>query len=210
MGQPHYFSDSPAGKHRPGVVSLRVGDLNVELATDGGVFAADEVDWGTRYLLAEAPRPPEHGPLLDLGCGYGAIAVALSRWAPRAPLWAVDVNPRALALCRANLDRHAAGNPAVVCRPEEVPADVRFAAIYSNPPIRIGKAALHDLLATWLDRLTHDGQAFLVVNKHLGSDSLARWLNEGGRPTTRLRSRRGYRILEVAAQTGDTQSESAL
>ncbi len=174
----------------------------MELATDRGVFAADEVDWGTRYLLAECPRPPQGGPLLDLGCGYGPIAVALNRWAPQAPLWAVDVNPRALELCRANLHRlggsdDADSGNATVCHPDDVPAGVRFAAIYSNPPIRIGKAALHDLLALWLGRLTPDGRAYLVVNKNLGSDSLARWLNRQGWPTTRLSSRRGYRILEI-------------
>ena len=192
----HYFSASPGGKRRAGTVELRVGDLAVELATDRGVFAADELDWGTRYLLAEAPRPPQDGPLLDLGCGYGPIAVALSRWAPQAPLWAVDVNPRALEMCRANLDRHGSSN-ATVCHPDEVPSDVRFAAIYSNPPIRIGKSALHEMLGRWLGRLADEGRAYLVVNKNLGSDSLTRWLTQQGWPTTRLKSRRGYRILEV-------------
>ena len=196
MGDSHYFSATPGGKPRLGTVGLRVGELDVELATDRGVFAADEVDFGTRYLLAEAPRPPQNGVLLDLGCGYGPIAVALGQWSPQAPLWATDVNPRALELCRVNLGRH--GRPdATVCLPDEVPDDVRFAAIYSNPPIRIGKAALHEVLGTWLGRLTEEGRAYLVVNKNLGSDSLARWLNQKGWPTTRLSSRRGYRILEI-------------
>lgn len=198
MGDSHYYSASPGGKRRPGTVGLRVGDLDVELTTDRGVFAADEVDFGTRYLLAEAPRPLQEGPLLDLGCGYGPIAVALGQWAPQAPLWAIDVNPRALELCRANLDRH--GRPdATVCLPDEVPDEVRFAAVYANPPIRIGKAALHEVLARWLGQLDDEGKAYLVVNKNLGSDSLARWLNQQGWPTTRLSSRRGYRILEVGA-----------
>lgn len=174
--------------------------MDVELTTDRGVFSPDELDFGTRYLLAEAPRPPQDGPLLDLGCGYGPIAVALGQWAPQAPLWAIDVNPRALELCRANLDRH--GRPdAAVCPPDGVPPDVRFSCIYSNPPIRIGKAALHELLAQWLGRLAEDGWAYLVVNKHLGSDSLARWLSEQGWPTTRLGSRRGYRILKATTRS---------
>jgi len=200
VGDSHYFSASPDGKRRPGTVGLRVGDLDVELATDRGVFSPDELDFGTRYLLDEAPRPPQDGALLDLGCGYGPIAVALGQWAPQAPLWAVDVNSRALELCRANLDRHGCPD-APVCHPDDVPPDVRFAAIYSNPPIRIGKAALHEMLATWLGRLAPDGRAYLVVNKNLGSDSLARWLNQQGWPTTRLSSRRGYRILEIRPQS---------
>ncbi len=200
VGDSHYYSASPGGKRRPGSARLRVGDLDVELATDRGVFAADEVDFGTRYLLAEAPRPPQQGPLLDLGCGYGPIAVALGQWAPQAPLWAIDVNPRALELCRANLDR-CGRSDATVCLPDDVASGVRLTAIYSNPPIRIGKAALHKVLGTWLGRLTEDGRAYLVVNKNLGSDSLARWLNQKGWPTTRLSSRRGYRILEIRPQT---------
>ncbi len=200
VGDSHYYSASPGGKRRPRTVGLRVGDLDLELATDRGVFAADEVDFGTRYLLAEAPRPPQDGPLLDLGCGYGPIAVALGQWAPQASLWAIDVNPRALELCRANLDGHDRPD-ATVCTPDEVPDEVRFAAIYANPPIRIGKAALHEVLARWLGQLDVEGKAYLVVNKNLGSDSLARWLNQQGWPTTRLSSRRGYRILEVGTRS---------
>jgi len=196
MGDSHYFSASPGGKRRPGTVRVRVGDLDTELATDRGVFSPSELDFGTRYLLGAAPRPPQDGPMLDLGCGYGPIAVSLGLWSPQAPLWAVDVNPRAVQLCRANLDRH--GRPdATACQPDEVPSEVRFAAIYSNPPIRIGKVALHEMLAQWLGRLADEGQAYLVVNKNLGADSLTRWLNRQGWPTARLSSRRGYRILKV-------------
>ncbi len=81
--------------------------------------------------------------------------------------------------------------------PDDVPADVGFATIWSNPPIRIGKAALHELLLRWLPRLAPGGRAVLVVQKHLGADSLARWLAEQGFPTTRLQSRAGYRLLEI-------------
>jgi hypothetical protein len=66
-----------------------------------------------------------------------------------------------------------------------------------NPPIRIGKAALHDLLLGWLDRLTPDGRAVLVVGRNLGADSLQRWLGEQGFPTDRLASKRGYRLLQA-------------
>jgi 16S rRNA (guanine1207-N2)-methyltransferase len=75
---------------------------------------------------------------------------------------------------------------------------VRFTAIFSNPPIRVGKAALHELLSTWLHRLTPEGRAWLVVHKHLGSDSLAAWLAGEGFAVRRLGSRMGYRLLEVA------------
>ena len=151
---------------------------------------------GTALLLRTAPAPPPAGVALDLGCGAGAIALALARRAPAPTVWAVDVNERARALCAANAAANGLTN-VVVAAPDEVPADVRFDVIWSNPPIRIGKAALHELLPTWLDRLTPTGRAVLVVQKHLGSDSLQRWLTEQGWPTTRLASAKGYRLLDV-------------
>ena len=84
--------------------------------------------------------------------------------------------------------------------PDEVPADLRFAAIWSNPPIKIGKEPLHRLLLDWLGRLTPDGRARLVVHKHLGGDSLAEWLASEGFATNRVGSRKGYRLLEVGAR----------
>jgi 16S rRNA (guanine1207-N2)-methyltransferase len=162
------------------------------------VFSTDAVDAGTKYLLLEGPEPPAAGDLLDLGCGYGPIALTLARRAPAATVWAVDVNERARDLCRANAEQLGLANVRVAA-PDEVPGAVRFAAIWSNPPIRIGKAPLHDLLAGWLGRLTEGGWAALVVSKHLGSDSLAGWLGGQGWAVERLGSRQGYRILRVSA-----------
>ena len=195
----HYFDADPAAPSRPGSVDLVLPDVRFTLGTDAGVFAGTAVDPGTKYLLLDGPRPPEGRPghLLDPGCGYGPIALTLARRAPQATVWAVDVNQRARALCAANAERHGLGNVRVVA-PDDIPVDVRFGGIWSNPPIRIGKGALHDLLTRWLGRLDDDAHAALVVQKHLGSDSLAEWLTAQGFTVERLGSRRGYRILDVA------------
>lgn len=196
-GTSQYFEPDPAVTSRRRTIELVLPDTTLRLQTDRGVFAATAVDPGTKLLLLEAGRPPEGAvDLLDLGCGYGPIALTLARRAPQATVWAVDVNRRALALCRANATANGITNVQVV-EPDAVPADVRFAGIWSNPPIRIGKPALHDLLHTWLGRLGGGGRAWLVVQKHLGSDSLARWLGDGGWTVTRRASRSGYRVLEV-------------
>lgn len=193
----HYFDPEPTVRSRPTSVELTLPDLTLALRTDRGVFGAGGVDPGTKLLLLESPAPPGgRGHLLDLGCGYGPIAVTLARRAPEATVWAVDVNERARALCAANAADAGVANVRVAA-PEEVPADVAFAGIWSNPPIRIGKPALHELLTRWLGRLAPGGSAWLVVHRHLGSDSLARWLDAGGHPTVRLASRAGYRILQV-------------
>ncbi len=194
----HYFDEEPAVRSRPRTVVLRLPDLELALTTDRGVFAgrAPAVDPGTLVLLREAPAPPATGDVLDLGCGYGPIALAVATRAPAATVWAVDINERARQLAAANAAAAGLANVRVA-RPDEVPESVRFSAIYSNPPVRIGNEALHGLLLTWLARLAPGGAAWLVVHKHLGSDSLARWLEAAGWPARRLASRQGYRVLEV-------------
>jgi 16S rRNA (guanine1207-N2)-methyltransferase len=195
-----YWTDSPGVASRPSEVDLLLPDVDLRLTTDRGVFSADRVDRGTRYLLLEGPDLPT-GPvdLLDLGCGYGPIACTLASRRPEARVWAVDVNERARDLCRANAAAAGLANVEVAA-PDDVPVDVRLAAIWSNPPIRVGKPALHDMLTRWLDLLTPDGTAHLVVQRHLGADSLARWLDDRGWATERRGSRKGFRLLDVAAR----------
>ncbi len=197
MSEPggHYFAERPAVASAPGDVELALPDVHVRLSTDRGVFSHGRIDAGTKLLLLRVPTPPG-GNLLDLGCGAGPIALTMAHRSPDATVWAVDVNERARALCAANAVANGIGNVRVAA-PDEVPGDVRFAAIWSNPPIRIGKVALHDLLLRWLGRLAPGGEAHLVVHKHLGADSLQRWLTEQGRPAERVASSAGYRILRV-------------
>lgn len=193
----HYFEARPAVPSKPRTVHLRVRGLELELQADRGVFGSKAVDLGTSTLLREAPQPPAAGDLLDLGAGYGPIAITLARLAPDARVWAVDVNERALELTRANAAAANAAN-VDVRKPSEVPKDLRFDAIYSNPPVRVGKRPLHELLLQWLPRLKPGGAAYLVVQRNLGADSLAAWLVEQGFQVTRLKSKKGYRVLQVS------------
>ena len=194
----HYFDEEPTTESSPRDVTLLLPDVQFTLRTDRGVFGYDRIDPGTKLLLLKAPPPPAHGNLLDLGCGTGAIALTMARRAPHATVWAVDVNERARDLCRANANLNSLSN-VVVAAPDEVPDHVRFAAIWSNPAIRIGKPALHAMLLRWLTRLDEGAHAVMVVHKHLGSDSLQAWLERAGFATRRLASSSGYRILESTA-----------
>jgi 16S rRNA (guanine1207-N2)-methyltransferase len=201
MAGSHYFDTDPQTRSRPGRVALALKDLRAELHTDAGVFGGTtgQVDPGTLELLKAIPEPPREGDLLDLGCGYGPIACTLAYRAPGATVWAVDVNDRALSLTGRNAEELHLANVRAR-RPEQVPLDQTFDGIWSNPPIRIGKEPLHDLLDTWLPRLRPAGQGWLVVQRHLGADSLAAWLKseQGGKwQVTRVASKRGYRILRV-------------
>lgn len=192
----HYFDADPTVGSDPTTVRLDLPDRSLTLTTDRGVFSGSRVDAGTKYLLLEAPPPTAEGTFVDLGCGYGPIACTLAARAPQATVWAVDSNARAVALCAANAARLGLHNVRAAM-PTEVPEDLRVDLLWSNPPIRIGKAALHDLLSEWLGRLSTDGRAVLVVQKHLGADSLQRWLDDVGWAVERLGSRSGYRLLQV-------------
>jgi 16S rRNA (guanine1207-N2)-methyltransferase len=195
-----YFTARPRAPHRPGLVRVVLPDMYLELATDAGVFSPGRLDPGTRLLLEEAPPPPAAGDVLDLGCGYGPIACVLGKRSPGATVWAVDVNERALELCARNAA--AAGLANVRCVPAGDPSvPPRLAGIWSNPPVRIGKAALQSLLSAWLGRLAPGARAYLVVGRNLGADSLHRWLAEQGWPVTRQAARSGYRLLQVESLT---------
>lgn len=199
MTSEHYFSARPgAGEHRR-TLSLELAGRPVRVVTDAGTFSPTRLDRGTAVLLDHVPDPPTEGDLLDLGCGWGPVALSLALGSPGARVWAVDVNLRALDLTRENATAlGAAGVRAVT--PDEVPDDARFATIWSNPPIRVGKAELHAMLRRWLPRLVPGGSAWLVVQRNLGSDSLARWLAEelgDGYAVSRAASSKGYRVLEV-------------
>lgn len=198
MSGEQYFASTPRSARVDRTVPLTLPDLHLELRTDRGVFSVERIDPGTRVLLLEAPIPaPTVRAALDLGCGYGPIALTLAHRAPAATVWAVDVNERARELCAANAAAAGLADRIVVAAPDDVDPAVRFDLIWSNPPVRIGKPALHDLLDRWLERLTPEGKAVLVVQKHLGADSLARRLTDEGWTVRRLASRQAYRILEV-------------
>ncbi|HET7800229.1 MAG TPA: methyltransferase [Humibacillus xanthopallidus] len=194
----HYFTAEPASPEERRQIAVRLDGRSVTLTTAKGVYSPERLDPGTAVLLAGAPDPSPTGDLLDLGCGWGPIALTLALRSPAARVWGVDVNRRALDLARANA-RELGVESITFCEPDDVPDDVRFTTIWSNPPIHVGKAALHALLERWLPRLADDGVAHLVVQKHLGSDSLQKWINaqDWGLRCTRLSSAKAFRILEV-------------
>ena len=196
----HYFTNTPAGSFATRKIAVSLGGREIEVTTAGGIFSPEHVDQGTKVLLGAVPSPPPLGNLLDLGCGWGPIAISLALASPEASVWAVDVNDRALAMVRANAD-HLSIPHLNTARPEDVPSDLRFATIWSNPPIRVGKAELHGMLELWLPRLEPAGDAWLVVQKNLGADSLQRWLDErfaGEFVTTREEISKGFRVMRVA------------
>lgn len=196
MAGQQYFAERPQAAHRPGEVRVVLEDVHLRLETDSGTFSPGRLDPGTRVLLDTVPAPPPAGDLLDLGCGYGPVALAMAARSPGATVWAVDTNARAIELCRRNAARAGLRNVRCIT-PQQASPDTTYSVIWSNPPIRIGKAALHDLLTRWLGQLSPGGTAYLVVHRNLGADSLHRWLSGQGWAVERVTSRAGYRVLRL-------------
>ena len=198
MPQDHYFSAEPASPAELRERTVTLAGARRTVHTVGGVFSPDGIDKGTAVLLKDVPPPPAEGTFLDLGCGWGPIALTMSLLSPAATVHAVDVNHRALDLLRRNAA--ALGCAVTAMPPQEAPPGVAYDLIWSNPPIRVGKAVLHEMLRTWLPRLAPGGQAWLVVQKNLGADSLLTWLASefpdlvADRPSTSG----GFRLLRVA------------
>ncbi|MFV2099877.1 class I SAM-dependent methyltransferase [Micromonospora sp. LOL_024] len=195
----HYFTAEPSAPAQAREVQFTIAGRDYTLASAAGVFSATRLDLGTSVLLrkADLPDPTTTGSLLDLGCGFGPITGVLATVAPTATIWAVDVNERARELTAANAARLDVADRVHVATPDQVPTDISFTQIWSNPPIRIGKDELHQLLLRWLPRLSPEGIAWLVAARHLGSDSLQRWLVDQGWQVERHASQKGFRVLRV-------------
>ena len=192
----HYFSADPSVAFTREPVVARVWGHDLALTSGSGVFARGRLDPGTAVLFRET-SPPTARRYLDLGCGYGVIGLALATAVGEAVVRGVDVNERAVLLANENAATLGVDDRFAAVTPEQVPHDEVYDEIWSNPPIRVGKQALHELLLSWLPRLAPDGRAVLVVGKNLGADSLQRWLGEQGWPTQRLSSAKSFRVLEV-------------
>ena len=193
----HYFNAKPTVADRRSTVKAHIWSRDYEFTTASGVFAREGLDKATAILLSVSTPPSGKQTILDLGCGWGPIACAIAAEGPETTVFAVDTNERALDLVRMNAERAGVAGQVIACMPDGVPADISFDSIWSNPPIRIGKRALHELLLLWLPRLAPDGSARLVVGKNLGSDSLQSWLIEQGWTAKRETSIKGFRVLSV-------------
>ena len=200
----HYFSPSPQTEDRRFPLRVRLAGRDLDLVSSSSVFSGRGLDKATAVLLDrldEITAPPAGATIVDLGCGWGPIALTAALLHPDAQVWAVDVSSRARELTAENAQRAGLENVRVLA-PEEVPEDLVVDALWSNPPIRIGKQALHALLREWTARLAPHGTADLVVGKNLGADPLARWLGEQlpEREVGKVASAKGFRALEIGPE----------
>jgi len=196
----HYFASSPEGPLVTREITVNLNGNKNQVLTAGGIFSPEHIDQGTQVLLTHIEAANPTGTFLDIGCGWGPIALALALHSPKAKIYAIDVNERSLQLTQLNADKLGITN-IIVCKPEDVPEKILFDEIWSNPPIRVGKKVLHEILNLWIKKLAKGGTARLVVQKNLGSDSLHKWLLEEFSPefeSTRIDSSKTFRVLKVS------------
>jgi 16S rRNA (guanine1207-N2)-methyltransferase len=199
MSEEHYFSKDPKGPLKLKSIQVPIAGVLKQVSTASGTFSPQQLDVGTQVLIDQMGLVPKTGNILDLGCGWGPIALNIAKHSPKATVWAVDVNSRSLELTAKNAQGLALTN-LKTAYPDDVPAEIAFSGIWSNPPIRVGKKELHEMLLRWLPRLEKNGEAYLVVQKNLGSDSLQKWLSEelaDGFEVSRHTSVKTYRVIRV-------------
>lgn len=193
----HYFEAEPRSASRRRVVEETVRGVTMRLATDNGVFSKNGLDPGSRLMIESAEIRPG-ARVLDLGCGYGPVGIAIALIAPSALVWMVDINERAIALARANIEAnqlsercHAWRSDGVAALPEEL----AFQAVLLNPPIRAGKSTVQRLFRDASRRLTGDGRLYTVVRKQQGADSVFRYLIDLYGNATVVAKAKGYRVF---------------
>lgn len=191
----HYFSQSPKIESQPQIVKVDVCGVSLNFKTDRGVFSKNALDFGTRTLLeAFQLRDEVKGGVLDVGCGYGPIGITISRLYPDRHVTMVDVNERAVRLAKENLERN------------KVKADVfqsnlfekvggTYAVIVSNPPIRAGKAVVHEILEKSYNFLHEGGELWVVIQKKQGAPSALSKLKEIYNEVETVQKDKGYFVF---------------
>lgn len=198
MSHEHYFSADPSAPAKLTEVEIEVGGQVLKLSASSGTFSSERLDPGTRVLLGLWELFPTDGIVLDLGCGWGPIGLSIAKLQPATEVIGVDVNQRSVELANANAKGNGLANFSA-CLDKDLDANLEIDHIWSNPPIRIGKENLHDLLRNYLSRLKPTGDAYLVVQKQLGAESLQRWIAQQWpeREVTKVENSKGFRVIRI-------------
>lgn len=195
----HYFSSAPHSPSQPFELHARVGELEVTLLSDHGVFSKDRPDPGS-LLLAKRAKLPASGSVLDLGCGYGLLGIVAALNGPGLRVTFVDLNPRAVELARKNCERHRLTEVELLCGDApQVLGERRFDAILCNPPYRAGKTAVMALLQDAAERLEPGGTLWIVGRTRQGIKTLARDISPWFAEVETVDISGGYRVIRCAA-----------
>jgi len=196
MVEEHYFSSDPTAPKKTVNILLEVAGTEIAIEAASGTFSSSKLDAGTAVLLKHDNHFPKDGNVLDVGCGWGPIGLSIAKTRAKTKVYGIDINQRSIE--QSNLNSTSLGLENYwAMHSKDLPEDIRFSGIWSNPPIRVGKKVLHELMETYIPRLEPGGKAMLVVQKNLGADSFQRWLTSRfpEAEVSRLATDKGYRVI---------------
>ena len=191
----HYFSEKPKSIGKREVISDIVRGVPVEFVVEPGVFSKSRVDPGTKLLL-ESMIIPEEGYVLDLGAGYGVIGITLAKINPKLKIYMVEINRRAVKLCKLNAKRNGVEDRVIILQGnlyEPLPKSLKFKTIVSNPPFSAGFEVVEKIVKEAYPRLEPHGTLQLVAYK--GANKLKEKMKETFGNVKVLASKKGYKVL---------------
>lgn len=195
----HYYTRKPTIASEPIYWSYQLKGSTFNFKTDRGVFSKGEVDYGSRLLISFFELPEIEGPILDVGCGYGPIGLALARSFPNRSVHMIDINERALQLAKENAENNRIKNINIYeSDGYEGVTENNFAAIVTNPPIRAGKKVVMDIIANSVNHLRDSGELWVVIQKKQGAPSVKKRLEEIYSVVDVVKRDKGYYIIRAS------------
>ena len=194
MPNDHYYTSAPTSAHKTAWVDMTYRGHALRFETDSGVFSRTELDRGTEVLLDSLPENV-HGAVLDMGCGWGVIGVAVGKTWPQTQITMADINQRACELSRKNAQ--ANGVQAEVWESDgyEKVLGHTYDLILQNPPIRAGKAVIYQMFAHAAQCLKEQGELWLVIRKQQGAPSAITYLKTLFESVETVEKKSGFWII---------------
>ena len=206
MPNDHYYTSAPTSAHKTAYVDMEYRGHALRFETDSGVFSRTELDRGTEVLLDALPETVS-GSVLDMGCGWGVIGVAIGKHWPDTVITMADINQRACDLSRKNAA--AAGVEATVIESDgyEKVLGHTYDLILQNPPIRAGKAVIYKMFADASACLHADGELWLVIRKQQGAPSAITYLKTLFEDVDTVEKKSGFWIIRCRQPIKTTEDE---
>lgn len=196
----HYYTNDPTLAHDEHQFNFDLAGATLQFTADNGVFSKRTIDYGSRVLIETVATAAPTGDILDVGCGYGPIGLALAKRWPERQVTMSDVNERALGLAKRNAAANGISNVTILESAAYTAISDKFGVVVTNPPVRAGKAVVTEIIAGAKAHLLPGGQLFVVLQKKQGAPSALRLMQATYSEAKVIKKDRGYYILWAQAE----------